>query len=78
MIDSKVWARQLTNSDWLQNISNCAFGSALAEAFFAGTVVIVGRLAVWKLFEITEGQALFLQGDMRDEDLSTLYQWGGM
>jgi hypothetical protein len=48
MIDSKVWARQLSNSDWLQNISSRAFGSALAATFFAGTVVIVGRLAVWK------------------------------
>jgi hypothetical protein len=33
---------------WQENISNFAFGSALAAAFFAGTVVIVGRLAVGK------------------------------
>ncbi|MDA8943414.1 hypothetical protein N9I75_08065 [Alphaproteobacteria bacterium] len=39
-------ARQLTNADWLENISNRAFGSALAAAFFAGTVKM---LAVWPM-----------------------------
>jgi len=29
---------------WLENISNDAFGSALAAAVFAGTVVSAGRL----------------------------------
>jgi len=33
---------------WRENISDPVFGSALAAAFFAGTVVIAGRLAVGK------------------------------
>jgi len=41
-----VWPRQLANVGERENISDRAFGSALAAAFFAGTVVIAGRVAI--------------------------------
>jgi hypothetical protein len=47
-IDKKTQRRQLTNADAWENISDRAFGSALAAPFFAGTVVIAGRVAVGK------------------------------
>jgi hypothetical protein len=45
-IDKKERPRQLTNTCGRENISDYAFGSALAATFFAGTVVIAGRSAV--------------------------------